>query len=474
MQPRSRKCLLNMKKSNRIVFFNIISTVILQGLAFFSTPIFSRILGAGNYGIVSIYITWVSVVSIIFGLRTNATLSVAINEYPQSEQEKYQSSVLFLSVIIFLFFSVSVLIFITPISSVIKLEKSVILFVLIQGFGNYCVTFANSKFTFEFKAGWNLVLSILTSGGSIALSLAMIPLFVKEDNYWGRILGQAVIYLIVGMAVCIYVFYKGRVFYNKVYWRFCVPIAIPVIFHSLSGLVLNQSDRIMLQHIENNAVVGIYSLAFSFSAVLGTIWTALNNSWVPFYYEFTRKNNIADMKVHAKNYIELYTVLSVGFVLLAPEVFHIFAGRDYWAGEPLIPVFSIGNYFVFLYSFPVNYEFYNKKTSTIAIGTISAGLCNIVLNIIFIMHYGMFGAAAATTVAHILQFLFHHLCARYFTDGNGRYPFKLLPFLSIGAVYILVCMVVGSLSSQFAVRWMAGIGLGLLEALRICKRKSIF
>lgn len=463
-----------MKNSNRIVFFNIISTVILQGLAFFSTPIFSRILGTENYGIVSIYVTWVSVISIVFGLRTNSTIAVAMNEYPQSDQVKYQSSILFLSIIGFLLFLLITLIFITPITYAIKLEKEVVIFILIQGFGNYCITFANSKFTYEFKAGCNLILSLLASAGSIILSLVMIPLFLRQNNYLGRILGQAIIYFIIGLAICIYIFYKGKTLYNKYYWKFCIPIAIPVIFHGLSGLILNQSDRVMLQHLETNTVVGIYSLAYSFSAVLTTIWNALNNSWVPFYYEYTRENKIDEMKLHAKNYIELYTVLSLGFILLTPEVYHLFAGGDYWSGTSLISVFSIGNYFVFLYSFPVNYEFYNKKTSIIAIGTISAGICNIVLNIIFISCYGMIGAAVATALAHILQFLFHHVCAKYFVGKKEKYPFRLVPFLILGVIFTVLSMMAEALDNQIIIRWGIGIGLGVYEIIKIYKRKRIF
>ena len=46
--------------ANSIVSFNILSTLILQGLTFFTAPIISRMLGADNYGIAAVYVTWVS------------------------------------------------------------------------------------------------------------------------------------------------------------------------------------------------------------------------------------------------------------------------------------------------------------------------------------------------------------------------------------------------------------------------------
>lgn len=95
--------------------------------------------------------------------------------------------------------------------------------------------------------------------------------------------------------------------------------------------------------VDNNSVlIGIYSLAFSFANVLSVIWNALNNSWVPYYYKYTRENDFESIKIHSRNYAELFTVLASGFILLTPEVFHIFADETYWSGTNLIPLFAIG------------------------------------------------------------------------------------------------------------------------------------
>ena len=83
------------KNQNLTTIINILSTVILQGIAFFSSPYFSRVLGTQNFGIVSVYVTWVQVVAIVFGLRINGVLIMGQNEYSGDEQKGFQSSVLF-------------------------------------------------------------------------------------------------------------------------------------------------------------------------------------------------------------------------------------------------------------------------------------------------------------------------------------------------------------------------------------------
>lgn len=460
--------------ANKIIFFNVMSTVLLQGIAFFTSPFFSRMLGPENYGIVSVYITWVTIVVTIFGLQTGSTLGVARDQYDPAELKRYQSSILGLSLLSYAIFSVITIIAIAPVSYMLNMSFSMCFVMLLHGFGQFCVSFANSKFTYDFRADRNFALSVTNTVCNVIFSVILIWILPVSYNYWGRILGMALVYFVLGVGVCIYIFREGRTFYNKQYWNYCFPLAFPIIFHVLSNTILNQCDRVMLQNLMDNMTVGIYSLAATFSSVLSVIWNALNNSWVPFYYEYTRLNEIEVMKKRARNYTELFTVLSIGFTLLTPEVFHIFADSEYWSGTSLILILSSGFYMVFLYSFPVNFEFYKKKTKIIAAGTISAAIMNILLNIIMIRIFGGFGAALATAVSHMLQFLFHHICAKYII-GKGEYPFSLsffLPYILLFEAVVFIGIWAGN--DLVPLRWLLGILIGLYEMRKIIIRRTIF
>jgi len=56
-----------MKKNNCIIFLNLLSTVLLRGI---SSPIFSRLLGTGGYGIVNTFSTCVGIFIILHGLSS--------------------------------------------------------------------------------------------------------------------------------------------------------------------------------------------------------------------------------------------------------------------------------------------------------------------------------------------------------------------------------------------------------------------
>lgn len=461
-----------MVNKNKIAAFNIASTIILQGLTFFSGPVFSALLGTSNYGVASVYLTWVQVASTVFSLQAGSTIALARVNFPMEEQKKFQSSVLSLATIAYVSFSI-ITIFVTwLLSKVTSISLPMVVIGLLHGWGLYCVTFINTKFTYEFQASKNFVLSVLTSVLTIGISYLLIRQFPAENNYWGRIIGQSSVYTLLGFAIIFFVIRSGKTIFSKEYWRFTIPIALPTIFHLLANIVLNQSDRVMLQKMVDNSAAGIYALACTFGAVLSTVWSALNNSWVPFYYEYTRNQEIDEMKKHARNYMELFTVVAIGFVFLAREVFHLYARQSFWGGTDLIPLFSIGYYFVFLYSFPVNYEFYHKKTKTIAIGTGGAALCNIILNYFLIKVWGVQGAVIATAISHGLQFIFHHICAKRI--NRNAYPFRLKMFLPGFLGICAACVFYYFTRDLWWIRWGLAACLGGCELYRMIKRREIF
>lgn len=140
-----------MNRRNRVAFFNILSTVLLRGISIFTAPLFTRLLGTSGYGVTQIYNTWVAVIAIVFTLQTQGTLVNARVEYPEGDQLRYQSSAMSLSTLVYLIFSALVLCFIGPISGALKLSWFLIVLMLIQGFGTFCVNFLNTKFVYEFQ-----------------------------------------------------------------------------------------------------------------------------------------------------------------------------------------------------------------------------------------------------------------------------------------------------------------------------------
>lgn len=461
-----------MKKRNRIAFFNILSTILLRGISIFTSPLFSRLLGTSGYGVVSAYNTWINVYAITGTMQTQNTLVNATVEYGEEEQIKYQSSVMFLSLLIFLCSSALVVILIKPVSRLLQLSYPLLFLLLFQSFGSFASSFLNNKFTYEFKADKNMYFTVGISVASLLLSLFFVLRLPQEQRYFGRILGNALVYGVLGVAVCSWILRQGRTFYQPQYWKFCIVLAIPAVFHNLSDLFLAHSDLVMLRQMAGDSAGGIYGLAYNFGSIIFTFFAALNNSWVPFFFDDWKNGRKEAVQEQAKNFLELYTVLSVGFVLLVTEVYHVYAGREFWSGLTVIPIF-VGSYYLnFLCTFPVNQEYFHKKTAAVAVITVVSALLNIGLNYVLIQKMGMLGAALATFLSHSFQFTCHFVYARFWIR-EGEYPFPTFQWVPYTAAFVVASALVYLLPGGWLVRWGLGGAVGLWELWRIKTRKSL-
>ena len=461
-----------MKRQNRVAFFNILSTILLRGISIFTAPLFTRLLGTGGYGVTQIYNTWVAVIAIVFTMQTQGTLVTARVEYPEEEQRRYHSSVMCMSLLLFLLCSAVVLLFIDPISEALKLNRILICLMLVQAFGTFCVNFLNQKNVYEFKAGQNMVMSLTVTLTTLALSLLCVLSMPKEINYYGRIGAIAGTYGIIGIPICIAILWQGKTFVDPKYWKFCILLAIPSVFHNLSDLILGQSDKVMIQQLLNEDMLGIYGAALNFGGIMFTIFVALNNSWCPFFFEDHKNGDAGKVREKAQNYLELFTVLSVGFILLSKEVYQIYVGREFWTGTALIPVFVSSYYLNFLCTFPVNFEYYHKKTKVVAVVTIASSLMNLGLNWILIHAIGMAGAAVATMLSHSLQLVMHYVYVRCIL-GKQDYPFGIGMWWKYALGYFAMVAFVVLTPNLGPVRWAIGAALGIWELGRLKKRKVL-
>lgn len=461
-----------MRKQNSVAFFNILSMVLLNGLAIFTGPLFTRLLGDSGYGMLKIYYIWVGAISIIFTIQTHGTIVNARVEYPEEKQAGYQSSVMTMSLLCFAAGSLLMGIFWKPLAALLGLENRMLIPLLLQAFGNFAVNFLNTKFVYEFKAGRNLVISLAVTLTNLCLSLALIFGLPQVDRYFSRILGVAATYAVIGIPACIYVLAKGRVAFNRDYWRFCLVLAVPSIFYSLSDMILGQCDQIMLQHMVSVAEVGRYASAWTFGNVMYVIFNALSRTWAPFFFDEFKRGELDSVRSKTKNFLELFTVLSMGFILLTREVYHVYVDDRFWSATPVIPVFVAGYYLNFLCSFPVNYEYYRKQNKVVAAVTVAASILNIALNYFLIKVLGMMGAALATAASHGLQLLLHHLYTRY-RLGKDSYPFRLELWGKYAAAFFAMLVLAYFLDGAPLVRWGLGGAIGLWEVWRVRKRKVL-
>jgi O-antigen/teichoic acid export membrane protein len=454
--------------------FTIISTLLLNALSFITVPIFANLLSSAGYGTVSLYSSYVETLSIVMGLQTYSTISVAVGAFKGKEYERYCSSALSISVIGFSIVTILSLAFISPIANFLSLKPIVIVLMLFQSAGSFVCSFYSYKFIYAKEAQKAMLLSLGIAVLTTVLSIGLIFLFrLFTDDYLGRIVGLAIPPFVIGIVFLVVQYIHGRTFFDKKYWAFCFAICIPMVFHNLSQVVLSQTDKVMLDMmLEDRSLVGFYSYAVSFSHLIVAIWSGINNSWVSFLFDDLGRQDYVSIKKKSENYLFIFTCFSFGFLMALPEMVRWFGRSEYSNCLPYIPLLAVSGYFVFLYSFAVNTELFNRKTYFTMVGTVAAALMNILLNYFFIRQWSLFGAALATLVSYFFLFLFHYLVCLFFLKKD--FPFSPWFFIKGTLVMGVGIACYYFFLDEMAIRWCFGFAALFFIILSITKRRSLF
>jgi O-antigen/teichoic acid export membrane protein len=461
---------LKEKSISRVLLWQTAGKFVLQGISFFTAPIFTRLLTPSDYGQVAVYSAWVSLFSLFIGLQTHGSIANAKVKFGDDKIGAYLSSIMTLSVISFIVLLGGVIVANKFLAAILGLRFDLVILLVIQSFASFCIAFYVSKLIQYKQAERSTLLSLLVSISSTVLAIVFL-LSASDNRYIVKIYANAIPTIIIGFVIVFIVFFKGRKIYHKTYWNFCLSLTLPLILHGAGSLVLSQSDRIMLQKINGESEAGVYSFAYSIALVISILRMSFNTTWVPFYYEYKKNNQKDLLLIRAKNYIDVFSVLTMGFILMAPEVYRIMAPQEYWSGISLIPLIALAYYFDFLYSFPANYEFYNAKTKLISMGTLGAAIINIICNFAFIPVYAGLGAAIATLIAFVFMFIFHEIIARFIIKN---YDYNFMMYLKGLIPVIIVSVLYYFTQGLWYIRWGIGIILGIYLLKRIIKNKAIF
>jgi O-antigen/teichoic acid export membrane protein len=462
------KSILNKASSNTLIksgFWYTIGNFFLQGISFITIPIFTRLLDTDNYGIVNLYLTWQSTFMYIISLGLAASVSKAKHDF-EEDYDGYLSSVLFLSTISMIAATIIGFFFKSSLAYATQIPVNLIMILFFQSFFAYVVDYASTKFTIEYQYKKYLFVSISSALFNVIFSIVLI-LSLTKDKYIGRIGGGFIVTSIYGLVLFVLIMIRGKKLINFKYWKYSLALSLPLIPHSISGLILAQFDRILINKYIGFGATGIYSFAYNMGMIVSLVWASTNKAWVPWFFEQMEKKNITEVKQKMKYYIILFSVIVSILIFVSPELVMLMSSKNFWEGLKLVPIVMVAYFFVFLYSLPVNYEFYLKKTYLISIGTFLSGFINIILNLILIPKYGYIAGAYTTLVSYIVLFVYHYAIAYVLSKGTlfeTKYFIFSIIFISIVVAVFYI------FKSLWVIRYLI-ILLGVISAFYIIKNK---
>lgn len=414
----------------------IIGNLLIKGISFFTLPIFTRLLGTADFGKFNLFMSYENILNVIIGLGIAGTIKTAYLDYGK-KFKNYFSSVIFLtflfSIIVDVFINIIVLLFGQSINGFWGCATCNLLVVCSLATAIY--NLLSMKYVIDLQYRKNLAMSFGYTLGSVFLSIVLCLTVFSGQRFLARIIGNTIPLVLITFSLSFICLLKCREFYNPSYWKYALKLGIPLIFHSLSLVIMQQADKIMVNSFCGDEATGIYGLACNISIILTIVQSSVDNSWSPWFYRNLKERKYENIINGNNGIIALFLYLSCGFILISPELVRLTSPIEYSeAIYALIPL-NISVYATFMYMFAVNKEYFFKKTKTIAFATIATTILDIVLNYLMIPKFGFISASYTTLIAKIVLFVIHWIVS------NRIDPNRVVKMRTLLASFVFVFIV---------------------------------
>ena len=425
----------NMSPAKKSALVFMIGSYIQYAISFLVTPIFSRLLTTGEFGLVTTFNSWSEMIGPIATLSLYAGFfNVGMVDY-ENDRDAFSSSMLGLS-----FISTAIAMALLTVAnilfpSVIGLPVSLIVLMTIYYFVFPATRYwmARERFEYRYKKLFLVTMAI----AFIAPAGGLVCVFLSKGNLGiARLYGTNIIHVVLGALFIVVLIRKGRQLYNKERWKGALSFSIPLIPHYLAMHILAASDRVMINSITGSDNAGIYGMAYTAATVVTAAWTAINGSLTPYAYGKIKERDFKPMARTAMTCIIGFSAICLLVCIIAPEVIMILGGVKYNASIKLLPPLLAAVVFMEMYNLFSLIEFYNKKTKLVMIATVAAAAINVALNYVCIKAFGYQAAAYTTLVCYILYCLFHYINMRHIEKERIYNPKVLIGF---SAAYVVLC-----------------------------------
>lgn len=445
----------------------LISNVIVKGISLLSGPVFTRMMSSNQYGIVSTFLSWQNLLSVIVTLNlSQGIFNTGMLEH-KKDRDTFQYSLLMDNMCLSILFLIVYLLFRKRITSLLELPDVLVYFMIAYFFTFPAYLFWSGKQRYEYKYK---ALTLVTIGmATISVLLGIVAVFFAPDSKdaVARICTMEGINIIVGIYCSILIGIKSKFKFNIRYCIDALKFNIPLLPHYLSMYVLGSSDRIMITKMVNASATAIYSVAYTVASVITIVWQAIEASLTPWIYEKLSVNEKKPIRSLTTKILLFFAATCLLCTLFAPEIIIILAPSEYYSGIFVIPSVAAGVFFTAIYSLYMRIELFYKQTSFAPIATTVAAILNIGLNYIFIKQYGFLAAGYTTMVCYALLALLHYMN----TKKKGYADiFNNTLFLLISLSVIIVSLVIISIYDYIVLRY---IFIFVIILVIIIKRKKI-
>lgn len=396
--------------------------------------LYTKLLPPAEFGKISLIWIFVIIASTIIDGRLNTAFSIKFYKVSKEENTRNIYSIFIYNLVVFSLVYFVFLSYPSLFQKILGIQIAtsdlnvVFLLILFMIFGNF---YTNILIVAKKPKDYFLVKLVFNAALIIS---SFVYLIVLESGYISYLKAYLVSYLIISLiGLRFFIFYytpRKKDIISLVNLKNLLRIGLPLVPDALLLMLLTWADRYILNLYAGLAIVGIYSAGYVFSGIINSfIVTPFGQALSPILFEQFVKSRDEYKKIMSRVFKYYWLVIlsmAIAYFVILKEGYQLFIGAEYIEGYNIIGIVLLGIILwgatVFLGATLIMKE----KTGKIFLFTSISVFLNIGLNFILIPTYGMYGAAVATLLAYVLQFImiFAYTQKLVFIKYDYRFIFK--------------------------------------------------
>jgi O-antigen/teichoic acid export membrane protein len=387
----------------------LISNILAAAIPFALLPILTRYLTPAQYGQVAIFQTLLTGLAAFVGISAQGAASVKYydDELSRPELKYFIGNCLAVLAATALLVLVGALIFRQFLSEWLALDTHWLLLSVLASSATFVIAMRMGQWQVRKQAKNYGMFQVSQSLVNMLASLLLVVYFLEGAA--GRMWVLSIM-PVAFAAIAVFLLYKDDLIgfaWRPGQVREILAFGVPLIPHSLGFFLLSSVDRFVINDELGLSQVGLYMVAVQLVSVMGLVFDAINNTYVPWLFERLKRNQLEEKKQIVR-WTYAYCVALLGIVALAfaigPPIMVLIAGEKYRPAADVIGWLALGQAFNGMYLMVTNYIFYSKRTGLLSLSTITSGLINVGLLMVLIPFMGLKGAAIAFATSMGLKF----------------------------------------------------------------------
>lgn len=395
--------LKRLKLPAKATIYYTLSAALAKSVGILTTPIFTRILSGEEYGIYTLYMSWLGLFTLICSSIISPTSIYKTFEKFNKEKDETAVTAFFLGI----GFTLTICILLFAFSPFLGLEIGLFIILSIQILCDESVGLYQSIRRYEYKYR---SLSLVNAASVIITPfLSIVLISGARLGYRGRIFGLLITSVIIAIPHISRLLNIGVGKFKKSIAKYIAKRTLPLLPYSASSALSAELDKLMITALLGAEALAKYSVAHTLGLGLGFAVTALASALYPWVIRrlSTEKENEVEPTFSA--ILCALGALAIVIGAFTPEIFRFLAPLNYAEAENATLPLLLSTLPSFAASFITVGTVNAEKSGYTFFSAVASVISSVVLNLLLIPRLKYFGAGLSLLASSILGLIISYI-----------------------------------------------------------------